>query len=233
MLARLTLGLATAASLTFASVAEARPATFAVATPGYAEPEAPPAPVTSSTTTTTTTTTVEEVGDAEGVEPVAEPAPTTTVVVRTVEGPAPAPAPAPAPQHRKKRGLGLMISGFSMFTAIYLITAFSGAAVIDNCDVGDSYDCRYLGQSLMIPVIGPFMATREIESLSGRFAVGMLSGMGQATGLAMGIGGAILFSRSRRGAINAHGLRLSRRGDLRLGTQSSLAGGGFQLTGRF
>lgn len=227
MLARLTLSLATAASLTFAGVAEARPVAFA-ATPGYAEPESPPV---TSTTTTTSTTTVESAPD-EAEAPVDEPT-STTVVVTTTEGPPPPPAPPTPPPERKKRGLGLMITGFSMFASIYLITAFSGAAVIDNCSVDDDYDCRYLGQSLMIPVIGPFMAAREVDSLSGKFALSLFVGGGQAAGLAMGIAGAVRFSRSRRGAINAQGLRLSRRGDLRLGTQSTLGGGGLLLSGRF
>ncbi|MEZ4452253.1 MAG: hypothetical protein R3B09_22495 [Nannocystaceae bacterium] len=230
MLARLTIGLVTAASLTFAGVAEARPAASVAAalSPGYEEPEAPPA---TSSSTTTTTTTVETVESTPDPEPVSEPA-TTTVVVRTVEGPQPAPAPPPPPQ-RSNRGMGLMITGFSMFTAIYLVTAFSGAAVIDNCSSSKSYDCRYLGQSLMIPVIGPFMATRELDTLTGRAALGFFVGGGQIAGLAMGIAGAVRLSRSRRGAINAAGVRLSRRGDLRLGTASSTYGGGLQLTGRF
>ncbi|MCB9566592.1 MAG: hypothetical protein H6710_05160 [Myxococcales bacterium] len=216
------IGLLTASSLLLGDVAHAQ-------SPGYPEPESPPpatyeepgAPASETVTVTTTT------------EPApAEPAATTVVVA-----PQPAPAPAPAPVYgpRKKRGVGLMIAGWTLFGVSYAITAFSGAIIVDNCSTSDTYDCRRLGGSLMIPVLGPFMALPEVQTMSGRMAMIFFSGLPQVGGLSMGIAGAVLFSRSRRGyqMVNADGVRLARGRDVRLGSSASPLGGGFRLTYRF
>ncbi|HFE46061.1 MAG TPA: hypothetical protein ENJ18_11315 [Nannocystis exedens] len=169
---------------------------------------------------------------------------TQTVTVTTISEPAPTtlvsqPQPQPPPIERatSKRGLGLMITGWSLLTASYALTALSGAIVIDTCSTSDTYDCRKLGRSLMVPVIGPFLATSQIDTMRGRLALAVFPGLSQVAGLSMGIAGSVLFSRSRRhrmAALNADGLRLTRRAQhLRLSNTASPYGGGIRLTYRF
>ena len=146
--------------------------------------------------------------------------------------------PQPPPVYQpSKRGLGLMITGWSLLTASYALTALSGAVVIDTCSTSDTYDCRKLGRSLMVPVLGPFLATSEIDTMRGRLAMVLFPGLAQVAGLSMGIAGSVLFSRSRRrglAVLNADGLRLTRRAqNLRLANTASPYGGGLRLSYRF
>ena len=151
--------------------------------------------------------------------------------------PQPQPAQPPVYQPQKRRGLGLMISGWSLFAASYGITALAGAAVIDSCDSDDTYDCRKLGGSLMIPVLGPLLATSEVDSMTGRVGLVVFPGLAQVAGLSMGIAGTVLFARSRRRyatALNSDGLRITRRAkNLRVSNTASPFGGGVRLTYRF
>ena len=166
-----------------------------------------------------------------------EPAPDAQVVVAPPPQTEPQEPPPPVYRPNKRRGLGLMITGWSLFVGSYAITALSGAAVIDNCDASDNYDCRKLGGSLMIPVLGPFLAAPEINSMTGRFALVIFPGLAQVAGLSMGIAGTVLFARSRRtytAALNQDGLRLTRRANnLRVANMASPTGGGLKLTYRF
>ena len=188
--------------LSVASVASADPT-------GYEEPVASPAPAPA--------------------EAAPQPPPPVVVVAPAPAAP-PAPAPLPPPPSRR-RGVGMMVAGYSMFGMSYMITAFSGAAIIDRCDADARYDCRRLGRALMIPVLGPFLALPEIQTMTGRFAMVFFPGVMQAGGLALGIGGSVRHARSRRyyGMVNADGVRLVRGRELRIAP----AGSGAQLTLRF
>lgn len=142
--------------------------------------------------------------------------------------PAPSPPPPPPP---RRRGIGLMVTGYTLFGVSYMLTALSGAAVIDNCSVDRNYDCRRLGRSLMVPALGPFMALREIQSMTARFTMVLFPGLMQVGGLTMGIAGSVLYRRSHRhaGLVTAEGIRLARRHDLRLAAGATRV----QLTYRF
>ena len=170
--------------------------------------------------------------DPASAEAEIAPSPPPPVVVVAPAPAAPPPlAPAPPPPPSRRRGVGMMIAGYSMFGMSYMITAFSGAVIIDRCDADATYDCRDLGRALMIPVLGPFLALPQIQTMTGRFAMIFFPGLMQAGGLALGIGGSVLHARSRRyhGMVNADGVRLVRGRDLRLAP----AGSGAQLTLRF
>lgn len=231
MLTRPLLGLITAATFLSADLAAAAPAV-------EGGPVAEPAPV-ETVTVTTTTETVETAATTESTETYVEPAeppPDAQVVIAPPPQTEPQ-EPPPVYRPNKRRGLGLMITGWSLFVASYGITALSGAAIIDNCDASDDYDCRKLGGSLMIPVLGPFLATSEVDNMTGRFALVVFPGLAQVAGLSMGIAGTVLFARSRRtysAAINKDGLRLTRRANnLRVANMASPTGGGLKLTYRF
>ncbi|MEZ4383300.1 MAG: hypothetical protein R3A79_18370 [Nannocystaceae bacterium] len=229
MLVRPLLSLITAATFLSADVAAA------AATPAVeGGPVAEPAPAETVTVTTTTETNEAYVGEGPTDDVLGE------VVVEPpvqTEPQQPQEPPPPVYHPNKRRGLGLMITGWSLFVGSYAITALSGAAVIDNCDISDTYDCRKLGGSLMIPVLGPFLATSEVDTMSGRFALIMFPGLAQVAGLSMGIAGTVLFARSRRSysaAVNHDGVRLTRRANnLRVANMASPTGGGLKLTYRF
>lgn len=225
MLARPLLGLITAATFLSADLAAAAPAVEG----GPVTEPAPAETVTVTTTTETTETTYDE--------PAEPPPPDAQVVIAPPPQTEPKEPPPPVYRPNKRRGLGLMITGWSLFVASYGLTALSGAAVIDNCDASDDYDCRKLGGSLMIPVLGPFLAAPEVNSMAGRFALVVFPGLAQVAGLSMGIAGTVLFARSRRSysaAINRDGLRLTRRANnLRVANMASPTGGGLKMTYRF
>ncbi len=232
MLQRSLLGLITAATFLAGDIASATPEV--AGGPVAEEPAA-------ETVTVTTTSEVAETSDtpAEPGQDLSQPA-TEVDNVRVVSYPAPPPEPTEAPpvyQPQRRRGIGLMITGWSLFAASYGITALSGAALIDNCSSSDGYDCRKLGGSLMIPVLGPFLATSEVQTMSGRFALVFFPGLAQVAGLSMGVAGTVLFARSRRRyrtALNSDGLRITRRApNLRLGNTASPFGGGVRMTYRF
>lgn len=203
------------AALVTTSVAEARP-NLVLAQPGYEEPVAAPAPAPA---------------------PAADPAPAPDpVVVAPAPTTAPAPVPPPAaPPPSRRRGIGMMVAGYTMFGVSYMITAFSGAVIIDRCSASASYDCRDLGRSLMLPVIGPFAALPDIQTMTGRFAMVFFPGLMQVGGLTLGIAGTVIHARSRRhaGLVDADGIRLMRGRQVRVAPTSSGASSGLQLTYRF
>lgn len=126
--------------------------------------------------------------------------------------PAPPVAPAPhypPPPRRVWRGKGLMIAGWSIFGATYLISTLVGTTAIDQarCDRGGGFDegdlgCttdesrRRYGRRMLVPVVGPFMAVAtEYGDPEAVFL-----GINQVAGLVMGIVGTIRYvSTGRRG----------------------------------
>ncbi len=205
--------------------------TFLVADVATAAPDTAPAG-DSVVTETVTVTTISELDPAPATETQAAP-----LVSQPQPQPPRQPQAPPVYRPTSKRGLGLMITGWSLLTASYALTALSGAVVIDTCSSSDTYDCRKLGRSLMVPVLGPFLATSEIDTMRGRLALAVIPGLVQVAGLSMGIAGSVLFSRSRRrriAALNADGFRLTRRAhNLRLSNTASPYGGGLRLSYRF
>lgn len=142
------------------------------------------------------------------------------------EGPLPAPAPAvsetrdaePAPRKRGP-GLGMTISGFSMFGISYLGSALVGAMAYD---LGDDRASRAYGRRMMIPVGGPFAAAGQSSSLT----IGILTGMAgavQVAGLGLGIAGGVLLGREKA----------QRSATLAFGATPTRGGGHFSATLRF
>lgn len=165
-----------------------------------------------------------------------DPDPATSAPV-VVVAPAPEPAPAPASQppapayqpavpgsqapsptlvdphiaelkHRRNSGLGMTISGFTIFGSSYLISALVGTISLDYAaDIGGS---GTYGRRMLIPVAGPFMAIPRTDSATGGLFTGLL-GVIQVGSLALGTAGAIKFGRARRQlalSADAGGLKL-------------------------
>lgn len=147
-------------------------------------------------------------------------------VAAGAEGPLPAPAPPvsqtrdaePAPRKRGP-GLGLTISGFSMFGISYVGSALVGAMAYD---LGDDRASRAYGRRMMIPVGGPFAAAGQSSSLT----IGILTGMAgvvQVAGLGLGITGTVLLAREKAQASPR----------LAFGATPTRGGGHFSATLRF
>lgn len=162
------------------------------------------------------------VGLAQEPDPAASTA--APVIVVTAE-PAPAPPPpvlvAPAaaqptlfdPQraalvHRRNSGLGMTISGFTMFGTSYLISALIGTISIDYAEsVGGSG--KY-GRRMLIPLGGPFAAIPRADSATGGLFTALL-GVIQVGGFVLGTAGAIKYGSAKRQlelSANSGGLQL-------------------------
>lgn len=151
------------------------------------------------------------VGFAQEPTP-ADPAAVTVAPVVVVAEPAPAPPPpvlvAPAPaqptlfdpqraglMHDRNSGLGMTISGFTMFGTSYLISALIGTISIDYADsVGGSG--KY-GRRMLIPLGGPFAAIPRADSATGGLFTALL-GVIQVGGFVLGTAGAIKYGRAKR-----------------------------------
>lgn len=117
--------------------------------------------------------------------------------------PMPQPQPMPPRGPNPNRGLGLTIAGFSVFGFSYLFTAVGGALSIDA-------GRPEIGQPLLIPVAGPFIAGARTGSATLGLGLGLV-GVIQLAGLGMGVGGAVMLGSARRQArlsANAGGLQL-------------------------
>jgi len=120
-------------------------------------------------------------------EPVAQPE---AVPAPVYEPPPPQPiAPAPAPLPNRNRGLGLMIAGVSVFTFSYLMSVAAGVVLIDS-------NKENIGRPMLIPIAGPFIAIGQAGSATGGLALGF-AGIAQLVGFGMGVGGGVVFARSR------------------------------------
>ncbi|NVB42626.1 hypothetical protein G6O69_32690 [Pseudenhygromyxa sp. WMMC2535] len=146
------------------------------------------------------------------------PAPATSPGMALMPAPAPAAAPpppayqpavpgtnAPSPmlvdpriaalKHQRAAGLGMTISGFTMFGTSYLLSALVGSISLDYAaDVGGS---GTYGRRMLVPVVGPFMAIPRTGSATGGLFTGLL-GVVQVGGLVLGTSGAIKLGRANR-----------------------------------
>lgn len=235
---RITLALFTALTL-ISGTAQASPYASVVTTarstaPGYATPGGDPAPAAAPAPApqpypAQPVAAPQPYGDP-GPQPVAQP-----YAQPQPYGPPPGPAPyQPPPEPQRRRGKGMMIAGFVTFGASYLTTAFIGAAALDSSDnyLGTPDERTHkLGTALLIPVVGPLIATPQIESATGTmFAI--FSFIAQAGGLSLGIAGAVRYSRDgqRMQAAQA-GLHLGK--GVRLRAAPRLGGGTLNLSYRF
>ncbi|MCA9687683.1 MAG: hypothetical protein KC457_36325, partial [Myxococcales bacterium] len=136
--------------------------------------------------------------------------------------PAPVPAPAPVPpppvyqpvvpgsnapspmivdpriaalKQQRNSGLGMTISGFTMFGTGYLISALIGTISLDLA--ADVNGTGQYGRRMLIPVAGPFMAIPRAGSATGGLFTGLL-GVVQIGGLVLGTAGAVKFGRAKR-----------------------------------
>lgn len=114
-------------------------------------------------------------------------------------------APQPPPRvrpRRSRRGLGMMISGYSAFFAVWLVTAIAGAATFDSADSDFLDDAdrdrqRAVGRRLMIPLGGPYAAAFVTDTATGAL-FSVLSGLAQTATLTLGITGTVIYARNQR-----------------------------------
>lgn len=145
--------------------------------------------------------------------PPAPPAPPPPAYVPVVPG---THAPSPmlvdphiaALKHQRNSGIGMTISGYTMFGTSYLISALIGTISLDYAaDVGGT---GTYGRRMLIPMVGPFMAIPRADSATGGLFTGFL-GVIQVAGFALGTAGAIKLGRANRQlrlSADAGGLRL-------------------------
>jgi hypothetical protein len=163
---------------------------------------------------------------AEGPDDPATEAP--VIVVTTAPAPPPPPPPAytpvvpgtlaPSPmlvdphiaalKHQRNSGIGMTISGYTMFGTSYLISALIGTISLDYAaDVGGTG--KY-GRRMLIPIAGPFIAIPRADSATGGLFTGFL-GVIQVAGFVLGTAGAIKLGRANRQlrlSANSGGLQL-------------------------
>jgi hypothetical protein len=153
------------------------------------------------------------------------------IVVTTAPAPPPTPAPpppayvpvvpgslAPSPmlvdphiatlKHQRNSGIGMTISGYTMFGTSYLISALIGTISLDYAaDVGGTG--KY-GRRMLIPIAGPFLAIPRADSATGGLFTGFV-GVIQVAGFMLGTAGAIKLGRANRQlrlSADSGGLRL-------------------------
>ncbi|KIG13912.1 hypothetical protein DB30_07407 [Enhygromyxa salina] len=152
------------------------------------------------------------------------------IVVTPAPAPQPPPPPPPAYQtavpgsmapspmivnprvaalkQQRNSGLGMTISGYTIFGTSYLISALVGTISLDlAADVGGT---GVYGKRMLIPVAGPFLAIPRADSATGGLFTGFL-GVVQIGGLVLGTAGAIKFGRANRQlrlSANSGGLEL-------------------------
>lgn len=169
------------------------------------------------------TTLVPSLARAQGPEDPATAAPV-IVVTAPAPAPAPQPAVAPQPappppayvpaqpgthapspmlvnpriaalKHQRNSGIGMTISGYTIFGTSYLISALVGTISIDYArDVGGA---GLYGRRMLIPLAGPFMAIPRADSATGGLFTGLV-GVVQVGGFLLGTAGAIRLGRANR-----------------------------------
>ncbi|PRQ07670.1 hypothetical protein [Enhygromyxa salina] len=98
-------------------------------------------------------------------------------------------------KQQRNSGLGMTISGYTMFGTSYLISALVGTISLDYAaDVGGT---GTYGRRMLIPIAGPFMAIPRADSATGGLFTGFL-GVVQIGGFVLGTAGAIKFGRANR-----------------------------------
>jgi hypothetical protein len=98
-------------------------------------------------------------------------------------------------KHRRNSGIGMTISGYTLFGTSYLISALIGTISLDYAaDVGGTG--KY-GRRMLIPIAGPFMAIPRADSATGGLFTGFL-GVIQVAGFVLGTAGAIKLGRANR-----------------------------------
>ena len=118
----------------------------------------------------------------------------------------PCPRPYNVPD-RNNRGVGLLMSGVTLFAVSYLPAAVIGGSVVDkskrHTDEPTTLDTdegargrreKKLGVRMMIPFVGPFAAMPHSRSAKTKFALG-LAGAAQLTAAALTIAGAVRLNR--------------------------------------
>lgn len=161
---------------------------------------------------------VPSLAKAQGPEDPATAAP--VIVVTAPPAPQPAPQPAPPPpayvpaqpgtnapspmlvnpriaalKQQRNSGIGMTISGYTLFGTSYLISALIGTISIDYArDVGGS---GTYGRRMLIPIAGPFIAIPRADSATGGLFTGLI-GVVQVTGFVLGTAGAIRLGRANR-----------------------------------
>jgi hypothetical protein len=98
-------------------------------------------------------------------------------------------------KHQRNSGIGMTISGYTMFGTSYLISALIGTISLDYAShVGGS---GTYGRRMLIPIAGPFLAIPRADSATGGLFTGFL-GVIQVAGFVLGTAGAVKLGRANR-----------------------------------
>lgn len=98
-------------------------------------------------------------------------------------------------KHRRNSGIGMTISGYTLFGTSYLISALIGTISLDYAaDVGGT---GTYARRMLIPLAGPFIAIPRADSATGGLFTGLL-GVIQVGGFVLGTAGAIRLGRANR-----------------------------------
>jgi len=143
--------------------------------------------------------------------------------------PPPAPGAPPAPVQYAPRRIyprkGMMITGWVMLGASWLLATLIGSIQNDVCDLTENDRCKSLAKSMIIPVAGPFLAMYYSNSSSQQWGLGVL-GASEVLGLVLGIVGTIQHVVDKRAAAAQRGVALGRGWRLDVGAVGSLRPGG-------
>jgi len=146
---------------------------------------------------------------ALAAEPVSPPAgappPTTKVeVVGTITTPPPPPVVEPSAA-RRTSARKLVVAGGSTLLTTYLVTTVYGVVTIDKARktttdwAGNESAIDHrgvgLGRSLLVPVVGPFLAMHYTRAATSRW-LELFSGSAQVAGLVLTVVGAVRLRRS-------------------------------------
>lgn len=165
--------------------------------------------------------------------PTTEAPPATQVQVNTPAQPAPTPVVVnnnvshESGGYLSRPGRRLMLSGGTLFGVTYLGTVLGAAIISDVCNADSALGCREAKWPIYIPIVGPFIQMGYISgnaANTGR-AVLAIDGVLQASGLAMFIAGAALWSSSSRSQAVARRVQVA--------PYSTGSGSGLLAFGRF
>ena len=106
----------------------------------------------------------------------------------------PAPAGPPRPAMKRKTAAGMIIGGTAVLGLSYGASTLASAVVLDNTSNRDQFRWAV---SMGVPVVGPFRAAALPQSKSDRAAT-LTTGVLQAGGVALIVGGAVATARHAR-----------------------------------
>jgi hypothetical protein len=97
---------------------------------------------------------------------------------------------------RRSRAKGLMVGGWTTFSATYIAALTAGVVAYDVAGEDDERQRKW-GRRMTIPIGGPIAASFVADSATGTLFTA-LTGAAQAAGLAMGIAGTAMYVKQKK-----------------------------------